>query len=73
MAQLPKVNEDSNFDLKYTNLYDFTTAYNAKDFLDFSSTVHKSVHAIYGHNIFCIEQYTYYYYISHHLTTELRI
>ena len=41
MAQLPKENEDSNFDLKYTNVYDFTIAYNAKDFLDFSSTVHK--------------------------------
>ena len=40
MAQLPKENEDSNFDLKYTNVYDFTIAYNAKDFLDFSSTVH---------------------------------
>ena len=31
--------EDSNFDLKYTNVYYFTIAYYAKDFLGFSSPV----------------------------------
>ena len=41
MAQLPKENEDSNFDLKYTNVYHSTIAYNAEDFLYSSSTVHK--------------------------------